>query len=498
MQNDQQRLRLGQGKTLAQVHVAYPLALHEGLPTAQLTATNGSTWQTQLPPEPKDFFNSLQTAGVPYDISQTQPTRGQRLRRLGQTLLGDTVLPLLVLTLATAPFFLGYGHVQRYLKGLKLRQVLQQARVALNAPAGDGLKTSLADTLKRYSPEVQDLAQRFQHGQLDALLAEGPPGTGKTHLMDTLARASHGQGPVSQQHTLVLDIGGESPERGEVRGELLKLFNGDEHQSREALQAFRRINGGQPVRSIVAVADEIENIAPELDSLLTEAMGNPHRASTLPRFRLLATCNRLPTFSEATKNRISAGWMFVDHPHPKQAAMAVSQALSARGVAPPPEAATQLEALFQKHPGYSLRRVMQMVDVLFPETRSAQKPAFQAVLTHLDSRLAQTRLDDTEIAGLLRRETMRALGDHFPGLSQAARENLNMQATLAAENASRGLDRLIRLNGQGFQRLIGQGLALLQKPDGYGITLTKVPDELNEAVGRLGAILRERSVDLLA
>jgi energy-coupling factor transporter ATP-binding protein EcfA2 len=254
-----------------------------------------------------------------------------------------------------------------------------------------------ADPLKQllplYPSPVQRAVNQFIHNPAQpALMLMGPPGTGKSRLLNAIAQ----QLP---RHTH-LRLSGEP----QVREWLTQAYRGDAM----ARQWVRRVLPNQP---LLLSSNEWDLVEAELEPLLLAAMGNPPQG--LPPVRLLATSNNFSGLSAQALNRLGAqAWVFVDH-------------LSDAGLA---KVAQQMALPLQplsKWSGVSTRQ--------------------------LSSRPADPLLDVSELAGSLRRHTLAWLVRQ-QGLPPAAADRLQRACWPFMEQTADNLAQSARLSPRQVKR----------------------------------------------
>jgi hypothetical protein len=301
------------------------------------------------------------------------------------------------------------------------------------------------------------------------LKAEGPPGTGKTHLLDSLAAHAQKAG-----NTLVLEVGGDM---GDVRDLLYRLYSGDADKSRFALKNLQKLVGS-PLKQLVLRVDELEDVAEELHPLITKGMGNGQPAH-LPRLRVLATCNRLPVTSDAIKNRVNRGRLFLDYPSAAAKADALAHQLNPNA---PQTLKPLLKAVLDQHPGYSMRSLQSAVQ----SVKAANPRQYAASLSE---QLNLTPLDDTEMAGVLRHRLLQALP---AGTLPVVKSFINRHSLEASEQAVTGMDSHFSLNGQQFSQLVKAAMMAQNQP------VPLDPDDLLIYIQHVARTLRTKAPSLLS
>jgi hypothetical protein len=424
------------------------------LSQAKLTYQTGFQTAVDLPNSPKDPFRKLlTTSGVAYSYALPTPNWRQKWHDISHTVVHETLMPLLVFGATTLPMVLLFQRGQTWMARQEVESLLRRSVKTFRSEG-----QPLNKLLELHTPEVQARSQAFLKGELDALVAEGPPGTGKTNLLKNLARTSQ-----QQRGSLILDIGGP---KGEVRQLLLELYSGDEVKSRSALKTLSKLQ--RSCKELIVFVDEMEQFTEDLEPLILKGLGNGGDAK-LPRLRLLGTCNQLPAFEDAAKNRVNRGRLYIDHPSPEATSRVVAQLM-------PGTPAPALKPLFEQHPGYSLRSLVDLAKA------AAQEPN---PVKSLAGRLADTPLDDSEMAGSLRRFALQQLEKTQGPLHPAAQNMLHLSSTQPAETATAGLDRMLRVNAEGFQQLLTKAFEK--------VPLSPTPDDFNEALSIATRNIRDQA-----
>ena len=451
--------------TIERIGIEYDPDDWRALAQARFYLRNGQTWSVTLPHDEQSFIQQVQQAGVPFYYNNHHPSRAEAVRHVASHTARDALLPLLVFSLTTLTGLAVFNRAQGWLNSQKLGQLLRQAVKTYSPDTAQRLKQALP----QLPTEARRLVSQFMQNQQDLLLAEGPPGTGKTHLLDGLAAHAQKAG-----NTLVLEVGGDM---GDVRDLLYRLYSGDADKSRMALKNLQKLVS-TPLKQLVLRVDELEDIAEELHPLITKGMGNGQPAH-LPRLRVLATCNRLPVMSEAIKNRVNRGRLFLDYPtaEAKADALAHQVAPQSFGTMKP-----KLQNVLDQHPGYSMRSLQNTLNMV----KTTSPDAFASQLAQ---QLKLTPLDDTEMAGVLRQNLLQSLpADTLP----VVKNFINRHALEATEQAVNRMDSQFSLNGQQFDQLVKAAMAAQNQP------VPLDPDDLLTYIQQLARTLRTQSPSLLA
>jgi MoxR-like ATPase len=451
--------------TIERIGIEYDPDDWRALAQARFYLHNGQSWSVTLPHDEQAFIQQVQQAGVPFYYNNHHPSKAEAFRHVASHTARDALLPLMVFSLTTLTGLGIYNRAQGWLASQKLGQMLKQAVKTYTPDTAQRLKQALP----QLPSDARRLVNQFMQNQQDLLLAEGPPGTGKTHLLDSLAAHAQKAG-----NTLVLEVGGDM---GDVRDLLYRLYSGDADKSRFALKNLQKLVGS-PLKQLVLRVDELEDVAEELHPLITKGMGNGQPAH-LPRLRVLATCNRLPVTSDAIKNRVNRGRLFLDYPSAAAKADALAHQLNPNA---PQTLKPLLKAVLDQHPGYSMRSLQSAVQ----SVKAANPRQYAASLSE---QLNLTPLDDTEMAGVLRHRLLQALP---AGTLPVVKSFINRHSLEASEQAVTGMDSHFSLNGQQFSQLVKAAMMEQNQP------VPLDPDDLLIYIQHVARTLRTKAPSLLS
>jgi hypothetical protein len=355
------------------------------------------------------------------------------------------------------------------------------------------------EQLPVYSKDVQDVTQKFLSGEKDFLMLLGPPGTGKTRLLEAVGKAAaKDPGTV----TLFANVGedGISKEAtASVRDLLSQIYSGDKLAQKKAIQSLEKLSG-HPVKQLVVMANEFEQFSEIMSNIIVNGMGNP---SSPLRLRIITTSNRLPGLGEAANSRIQGGITVVDLTPPDKMSVIVKEQLSKEfECLKAPEAQKAIEHILTCNPGYSTRTIAD--DILGPLKRDRNLPtnaSLKQVLSAFESRLEKQTLNDTELAGLIRNEINTQLatqqGQTFdiPQSNLRGIELLNQRMIPIAQKATTDLGILLQANGNKAQQLIKQAFGeYLNSKNTAGATMPNDFKAYEQAINGIKTILTLGSV----
>ncbi|MBY0404670.1 MAG: AAA family ATPase [Cyanobacteria bacterium] len=460
-------MALIQNKQVGAVRIAQARSALHPYSEATLLLKDGKQVKT-LVTRPQNFLVPvLAQHQIPYGFEPYQPKVLERTQDLVSTLWSDTLAPILAFGAMAGATFLGIRQVKGYLAKMETMEVLSQAlRKIHHLPGVDTV-------LPSYGGAVQKAVQRFMSGKLPMLVLEGPPGTGKSYLMDVVAHQ------MAQTESSVVLNAAVSPDARQV---LYQLYLGNRGESARALQSLEKLHG-KKFDQILLLGNELHQYEQDIDKLIASALGNPPGMKQissesggwgifsklrqmlsrlnpwrkpeieplrLPELKILATANAHLNFSPPAMSRIGVeGFAFVDHMPPEALVPVLAQRLlavnpllknlfhSVEGHSGQREANNMLQDLqtsvhqiLQKFPDYSTRRVMDIIQEVSGQlSQKIEKSSFTLekglpgqkaelkgwlnVKQILESLLIQefekTPLDGTEVAGLIRRQSLEFL-----------------------------------------------------------------------------------------
>ena len=360
------------------------------LPVAKLVTKSQEILEAKLPSNVSSFVEQLNKHQVRYQFDEKRKSLGQKSSHFLAQVMKDSILPTLILGIGGLA---GVG-VWRYLiKPMQENDKVEQA-IARSVKSFDGIEHKVDDILDQYPDDVQHSVKRFITGDKDFLLFLGPPGTGKSHLMEAIGKVVS-----NNPNSITLFANVKNDQDNSIRDLLLQIYSGDKVTTQKALHKLNKI-AGHPVHEVVLMANEIEQFNDEINKVIVDGIGNP----TSPiRLRILSTGNDLPALSPAANNRIQGGIAYVDYAQTDKAAILMARHLNK--TYPGIHTSTLkhgLEELLREFPGHSTRTLVE--DILKPltEKQSPELKNPKTMVQAIKTRLEQHKLNDTEIAYLMR------------------------------------------------------------------------------------------------
>lgn len=458
------------------------------LPEAKLITKNQQIIETKLPSNIKPFIEALNSHQVRYQFEEKHRTLGQKSSHFLGQVMKDSILPTVILGIGGLA---GFG-VWRYLiKPLQESDKVEQA-IARSVKSFDGIDHKVEDVLDQYPADVQHSVQRFVKGDKDFLLFLGPPGTGKSHLMEAVGKAVS-----SNPNSITLFANVKNDQDNSIRDLLLQIYSGDKVTTKKAIQMLSKI-AGHPVQEVILMANEIEQFNDEINKVIVDGIGNP---SSPIRLRILSTGNDLPALSPAANNRIQGGIAYVDYADNAKAAKLMARHLDKiyPGINTT-ELNTGLQKLLLEYPGHSTRTLVE--DILKPLTEKQHPELSQptAMLSAIGSRLQQHKLNDTEIAYLMRQVINNRLlspaekldsGNKKAPTSKVSPEGvalLNRKMLPVAQKLAHNLGIELLMNGKELKKMIESALEQHISSAGF---LPSKSSEYQSALEHIKSILEQ-------
>ena len=444
-----QAIHMAHNSKVKEVRIRRDLHSITALPQAVFVTDDGKALRATLPKSLSEYTHVLEENNVPYSFEAERRGFFSKMKDLAVETFRETLIPILVFGITAG---LGWG-LYRY--GFK--------RAIEEAPVKDALVRSsqsrnnfsqvqgpIDSTLAFYENDVQAKAQDFRAGRKDVLIAQGPPGTGKTYMLEALALEA-----LSKPDVLCFD-----PAKAPAFRQLLgQMYSGDEIESKRAVSILETMNGGKPVKELLLFVNEAERFI-ELETVITDAFGNPSLKTRVPKLRILGTSNSLPPFNGPAKSRISDGIMIVDYPSIDKRVDIVGRMLQ-EGIGAGfnvADAATRrgLQDVLEANPSYSIRSTRKVVDDVVAQAK-ARSLASAGTLKSLDQRFEQQPLDDGEIAALIRHAAVSYMTNPVLTLNPASEKGVelfNRRTMLAVENKTKDLGVELNMNAKALYPLI--------------------------------------------
>lgn len=432
------------------------------LPLAKLITKDDQSIETTLPVQYQPFLEQLDTQKTSYAFSEFKPSIVQRSKNFLEQVMKDSIAPTVILGVTG---LVGLGVWQYIIKPLQQKAPVENA--LKNAIKNfDEVKHTVDDQLQYYDAPVKDAVNKFRNHQKDFLLFLGPPGTGKSHLMEALGKE------VSKQKGTValfanVEAGDTEQDSRSVRDLLTQIFSGNKETTEKALGILNKI-AGTKVKELIVMANEFEQFSDVMNKVIVNGMGNP----TAPiKLRILATGNELPGLDAAANNRIQGGITYVDYTTPDRMTSLIQSVLSKTY----PQVATpaskkQLQQLLTQYPGYSTRTIIE--DIIKPMKEEASKQPVSNPIKAFEKRLINQKLNDSEIAGLLRQlinERLQLEEKNNPQGSIFSKEGvmlLNRKMMREAQRSTQNLGVELLMNGKQLKTLMGSIIDQLPQQNG--------------------------------
>ncbi len=457
------------------------------IPTGDLFLNNGRVLSTVLPNDTQEFRRSLDQAQIPYAIDIVKPKGLQMVVGVLKGALQELLLPTLLLSATGLSGYWAYNQFQKQNAQKGVHNTLAQA-----VKRFDNFNYDVSKIIHLYDEPTQRTVNDFVNGRINVLLAKGPPGTGKSHLLNsvgkTLSASIAGTLASKGQDVLFLNLNVSDS----VIELLENIYSGDQDKSAKALATFKKLNGGKPIRQIIVYADEIENMQNQITELFNKGLGNPEGTSNLPTLRVIATCNEWPAFGLANKSRINAGKMLVLHAPPSTLASIFMEKF--QRVFPGVDISKHREPIlnvFKQYPGYSTRNVSEVIFKKAVAQYQAQPANKRSPAQALEEALKNTYLDDSEISGLIVSTLTEFIMNGLTPLLPNSGEALKLRMADEADRASIGLDDILPLNGKDYKKLIVQALA------DQDLSIHDGDNRISETISSVGRQLKRYSISRL-
>lgn len=407
-----------------------------GIPKARLEKSNGEIVQVNLPRKTEDFEQQLHQSGIPYAFEVDKPVGLAKVKEVTANVVKESLVPILLfgLTSILGTVVFRYGRI--FMERNRVQSVLKEAvkgfREATKSPD---------DILQLYPQDVQHTVNRFRHGRSQGVILIGPPGNGKTYLLESVAKEF-----LSKKEAIALDLS-----EPEVRSMLSRIYSYDGKDRQAGLGSLNRL-AGKDVKHILLVVDEFERYWPELSDLFTKSVSNGSSNNNLPKLHPLLSGNDLPALTEdAAESRIGHLRAFVDHLTPQSLSCMVNQILGkgSRATHPQPVSEQELASVFERNPGYSVRRVMDALNDIIVKFQTNPAKDFN-VAQELEAilRSKDGSLTGAEMAGLARRRLIQRVESQLTDKAASGRI-LTMYSFKEAETLFRDLG--LKLNMSGYQ-----------------------------------------------
>ena len=414
-----------------------------GLPSARLRLNNGRTFKVDLPRHTDKLQELLNTKAVPYNFEEKKLEGAERISTAANNILKESLVPILLFGLTS---LLGAGvfrYGNRFIEKNRIQAVLQEA-----VKKYETADKSPSKLLELYPQSVQRVANRFREGRAQGVILIGPPGNGKTHVLESIAKEA-----LQKQDSIALDLS-----EPEVRSLLSRIYSFDGKDRQNGLKSLNAL-AKKEVKHILLVVDEFERYWNDLSDLFTKSVSNGSGNKNLPKLHPLLSGNDLPALTEdAAESRIGHLRAFVDHLSPDSLATMVNRIVknTQHNHGAKPAEHQSLKALFERNPGYSVRRLLDVLNDVLVDSKTSNVRPFPLV-EKLEQTLQSPEgfLTGSELAGLVRRSLLEKIKPNLEN-PQIGAQSLTLYSFKEAENLFRDLGLKLNLNGKKVKQLINQ------------------------------------------